>query len=267
MKRFLIGCCVAALLVAPAAAGVVVQMEASGSGSEGDMETLYAQGEMVRMDQKGPRRGKEMTMIFRDQTMWFLDHDKKVAQMIDKEGIAALSEQLNAVMKQMESMPAEQRAMMEKMMKGRMPGQPAERRLETGGSDKVAGYDCTVHTLYAGDLMRWEACTAPEGSVPEMAEAMPAFKAMAEFAQEMQKAVQQGPLAAMVDNPFNDLDELKGFPVRSRVYDRDGKLLHETTLKSVEKKNVEASMFEIPKDYEVKDMKEQMARGMGKRGR
>ena len=77
------------------------------------------------------------SVIFRDQTMYFVDHEKKVCQKISKKELDALAGQLGAMMKQMEQLPPEQRAMMEKMMKGKLPGgrKPPVLRVEPGGRD------------------------------------------------------------------------------------------------------------------------------------
>ena len=71
-------------------------------------------------------------------------------------------------------------------------------------------------------------------------------------------AGRQGPFAAMVDTPYNDLDDLGGFPVRTRMFDRNGGVMRETTLKSIIRKDVEASVFAIPEGYKVTDLKGQM---------
>ena len=150
--------------------------------------------------------------------------------------------------------------MMEKMMKGGIPGmgKAAPRRFETGGADHVGNYACTIQTLYSGERKVWEACTAEESAVAEMSEAMGAFRAMSRFTQELQKAMQRGPFAAMIETPFNELDNLKGFPVRTRMFDRQGGVMREATLKSITRQDVEASVFAIPKGYKVMDLKDQM---------
>jgi hypothetical protein len=173
MKPFVIACAVIVLLCSPAWAGVVIEMEVAESGSSGqaEMDTVYAQGEMLRVDPH-PRKGdKKTTMIFRDETLWVVDHGKKVCQKIDKKDMEELSAQMGDAMKQMEAelakMPPEQRAMVEKMMKDRMPGGMAEagqeapaRRMEVGGTEQVGDYSCTLHTTYAGDEKVGEVCAA-----------------------------------------------------------------------------------------------------------
>jgi outer membrane lipoprotein-sorting protein len=265
MKRILVGCAMLAMLGSSAWAGVVIEMEVTSSGGSGsgELETLYAQGDMARMDTHPPRGGEKMSIIFRDQTMWIVNRGKKECQKIDKEGMEALGDQLGSAMKQLEALPPEQREMMQKMMKGKMPGmgEAAERRLEAGGSDKVGSYACTMHTAWSGDRKVWEVCLADKSAAAEMEEAMGAFQAMSRFTEDLQAALRQGPFAGMIDNPYNKLDELEGFPVRVRTFDRSGKMEHETVMKSITRKDVGAATFSIPEGYEVKDMKEQMARG------
>ena len=110
------------VLVVPAAlAGVVVETEVTVEGEGGATETIYVEGERFRTDPASAGNG-EMSVIFRDDTMWFVDHDKKKAQKIDKQAIADLAAQLEEMNRQLKQMPPEQQEMMRKMMAGKMPG-------------------------------------------------------------------------------------------------------------------------------------------------
>ena len=266
MKRTFLACAALVLLCPPAWAGVVVEMEVTATDPSGkaEIETFYAEGENVRMDPRSTRGDKEMSVIFRDQTLWFLNHDKKVAQKIDKDGMEALSAQLDAVMKQLENVPPEQRAMMEKMMQGKMPGGMGEappQRVEVGGSEQVGEYPCTVHTLYSAEERVWEVCSADESVAEDVAEAMGAFRAMSKFTEELQDVMRQGPFANMIQTPYNEIDELGGFPVRVRQFNKKGEVTSETTLKSITRQDVDDAVFSIPKGYKVKNLQDEMKKG------
>lgn len=259
MKQLVITCAVFCLVCSAAGAGVVVEMEVQG----GEKETVYAHGEMARMDSHAG--GDDMSMIFRDETFWFLDHAAKTGQKIDEQGMSELTSQLAAVMKQLEQLPPQQREMMEKMMKGKMPGgmgeEPPPQRIDKGAAEQVGEYRCTVHTLYSGEEKVWEVCSADEGVEADMAEAMGAFRAMSQFAEKLQEALGQGPLAGMMKTPFSKIDDLNGFPVRVRSYDSQGRLVRESTLKSITRQDVDETIFEVPKGYKVKDLAKEMNRG------
>jgi hypothetical protein len=70
MKQRVIICTALALLIPAAWAGVVVEMEVKASDSAGTpgTDTIYAQGEMARMDTDS----ENMSMIFRDYTLCFV---------------------------------------------------------------------------------------------------------------------------------------------------------------------------------------------------
>ena len=263
-------CLLAWLLVVgpPAGAGVVIEMVETSSSGEGSTHKIYAQGQMLRMDPDMKESIDRMSVIFRDDTLWLVNHDDKKCQTIDKESMEQIGSQLSDAMKMMEEqlagLPEEQRAMMEKMMKGRMPGgmgqESPPRRVETGATEKVGDYKCVVHTLHVGDEKVWEVCAASKDQLSGASEAMGAFKALSEFTQSLQENFSQGPFSSVINTPFYDMDEIDGFPVRVRTFD-GGRLDSESILKSVTRKDLEESLFSVPEGYKVKSLADQMSRG------
>jgi len=265
MNRRVMLCAALGLFAPVSVAGVVVKTEvkASDASAKSGNEAFYAEGEMVRMDSPSAAGGDDLSVIFRDQVMWFVNHEKHVCQKIDREGLAALSAQLDAVMTELAKLPPEQRAMMESMMKGKVPGmrKPAPLRVETGTAEQVGPYACTVHTGYSGDEKLWEVCSADPSVADDLAEAMVAFHAMSRFTSELQKVVQRGPFAAMIASPYNEIDELEGFPVRVRTFNDKGEIVRESTLTSIKRQDIEEAVFEIPKGYKVKDLADELKKG------
>ena len=264
MKRRVMAYAALCLLGPAIWAGVVLEMEVvvpddpKLTGSE----IFYAQGEATRTDTT-TAAGKKMSVIFREQTMYFVDHGKKVCQTIDKKGVDQLSEQLDVMMKQMESLPPEQRAMMEKMMKGKIPGaqEPATWRVETGGTDQVGDYPCTLYTLYSDEDKVKEVCAADESAVSDLAEVMDAVHALSRFAEGLMKVAENLPFADMMAAVVQEVPEIEGFPVRTRTFDGDGKITRERTLKSVTRRDIEAELFTIPKGYKMKSLEKELKKG------
>lgn len=269
MKKLLIAGALSGLVCSVVQAGVVIEMEEKvpGAPAGAQVDTIYAQGDMVRMDS----REDGMSIIFRGDALWMVNHKEKSCQMIDREAMGQLSAQLGGVMSQMEAelakLPPEQRAMMEEMMKSRLPagmtgaaaGPP--RRIEVGAADKVGAYACTLHTLYAGDDQFWEVCAAAEKGLPAAAsEAMGAFRAMSRFAEPLREALQKSPFAAVIDTPYQMLNEVNGFPVRVRSFE-GGLLASENSLKSIAGKELDAALFDVPDDYEVKNLADEIRPG------
>ena len=270
MKHFVLSCVVLALVCSAAGAGVVIEMEVKDPGSSDEVgtDTIYAQGEMARVDPHSAVGGENISVVFRDETLWIVDHDKRTCQKIDKKGMEQLSAELGGAMKQMEAelakLPPEQRAMMEKMMKGKNPAgmgkEAPPRRIEAGAAEQVGEYSCTVKTLFSGDEKVWEVCAAEESAAGAAAEAMGAFRAMSRFTEELRDILQQGPLSEMMEMPFQDVNELGGFPVRSRTF-ANGQVVSETTLRSVTRQDLGDDVFSIPKGYKVKNLADEMKRG------
>jgi len=254
-----------ALCVSTTFAGVVVETEIRTGGSDtvSGTETFYAEGEMTRSDPSRSESG-DMSMIFRDQTLWFIDHGKKESQKIDKEALAELSGMLAGLMKQLEQVPPQQREMMEKMMRGRMPGMatPPEQHYEKGETIQVGEFTCTLHSLLSDGEQVSEMCVADESVAGDLREAMGAFRAMSSFTEDLQKMASQLPFAEAMQTAFSKMAELEGFPVRVRWFDRSGAVVRESTLKSITRKDLEDSLFEIPKGYRTKDLMKEIQRGM-----
>jgi len=261
MKRLIIVCAAFCLLGSVASAGVVIEMEvrnADAAGKTGS-ESFYAEGEMTRTDFLSST-GKNSSLIFRDQTMYFVDHANKVCQKIDKKGLDQLSSQMNAMMKQMESMPPEQRKMMEKMMQGKMPGmgkQPT-RRVEQGGTDQVGKYPCNIITLFSDDQKVQDYCMADAGVEADLHEAMEAIHALSRFAESLMKVAENSPFGKMFEIPLQEVHEMDGYPVRTRMYDGNGEVVQERTLKTITRREIEKDLFEIPKGYKVKSLEDEM---------
>ena len=266
MKRLALACVLFALGGSAAWAGVVIEMEVTGPGAAGKpvTDTIYVEGTTIRMDPHASRGDGNMSMLFRDDTMWIIDHDEKQCQTIDKDGLESLSAQLGGAMAEMEAqmaqLPPEQREMMKKMMKGRMPGMGEEalpRRIENGAAEQVGEFACTVHTLYSGDAKVWEVCAADDNAVSEFSEAKGAFDAMSAFAEQLRESLKQLPFADMMNTPFYDMNAVGGVPVRVRTF-AGGTMQSESVLKAVTHRDFDEAFFSVPKGYKVKSLADEI---------
>ena len=155
-----------AVLAAPVAAqssGVVVELTSVDyreSPERTDLSRLQIADGNVAMEVDSEATG---TMIFRgeDRTMIAIDHERRTYIEIDEQTLEGLAAQMNAAMAQMEqmlaNMPAEQRAMVERMMEqGGMPGMempglvdlPEIEIRDTGRSETQAGYSTRVWEVF-----------------------------------------------------------------------------------------------------------------------
>jgi len=252
-------------------AGVVIEMVSRdlNSNQETSADKIYAEGKMVRIESHQEGTTDQTTTIFRDETLFIVNHQDQTYHRMDKDSMTRMGSQMSDAMKQMEAesakLPPEQRAMMERMMKGRMPGgmpggtgsDRPQRRIEVGGDEQVGEYSCTMYTVYRGTEKTQEVCAAPISQIAVAQEAMDAFQAMSRFSKQFAESVQQSPLAAPLDNPLQLLDEINGFPVLVREFD-GGLASSEVFLKSATRQSLSNELFSVPDGYKEVDPFAQM---------
>jgi hypothetical protein len=253
-RKLLTALCLSLLLAPVAMGGVVMEMEIRELPSgDGPMSRIYAQGEMLRVE-TGEMGGP--TVIFRDEALIILNTKERTYSRVDEEQAKALGQQLGGLMQQMQAqldkMPAEQRAMAESMMKGRMPAQAAlpEIKIEQAGSEKVGDYACQKYIVYQDDTKTAEIFTAEVGAAEE---SMEAFHAMARFSTKLLESFQGTPLAELGNHPLRLMEEVEGFPILTREF-KDGRAVRETTLKSAEEKDLGDDLFSPPSGYKQADL-------------
>jgi len=265
----------AAAAAMPVLAGSVFEMTSSGSAAVA--QTIFVQNGMLRVDAAAMGADGPTTMIFRDGEMLIVDASQRSFYRLTEASMAELgaqlgqvNEQMSAAMQQMQAqlanLPPDQRAMMERMMKDRMPNLAAmtqaaapTMRVEQGGSRNVGNYACTDYALYADDTKTQEICAADYDSVPGAQEVAGALGEMQGFFQSLRDAVSSPLLSGMQNNPFDLMTQVQGFPVSSRVY-LNGNLQQELMLSGVEQRDIEASLFEVPAGYTERSMMPQNGR-------
>jgi hypothetical protein len=138
------------------------------------------------------------------------------------------------------------------MQGGMLGGAPQPQRIEAEGSQKVESYSCKKYGVYRGTEKTSEILVAPADEVGAAAEALDAIRAMARFSETMLESFQDSPLAGMIDNPYQVLSEIDGFPVVTREFE-GGRATEETVLKSANRESLDAGLFKPPADYKEKD--------------
>ena len=243
-----------ALIVATSAsAGVrieTVTRDIKTQAAQGALHVVEVQGGAVRASTS------DGGLLLKAGKITFIDDKRKTYSEMDKATMEGYSQQANAHMAQMQermkNMPPEQRAQMEKMMGGMMPGAQAKPMVydakNTGKSDTVEGRKCTVwHLLQDGKVID-EMCVVPFSSLPGKEDMQKTFKELSEafagFASAVPGAKEQAKVRSSID----------GYPIRSRPY-VNGKLLGtENVMKSWTEVSLPASTFTVPSGYKKKEM-------------
>lgn len=248
------------LSVSAAHAGTTLETVNRDLSSKGGTMTIntWAQGGMMRVETKP----NESTMIFRDDTIYAVNHQDKTYFAMDRASMKRLAEQVNPALQmlqeRMKDMTPEQRAQMEKMLGGKLPGAAgeAEKKPEikrTSRKDKIGSYSCTYVEVREAGVLTDELCVVPGNSMKGSDELIAAAKKMSAVLQEMMSSMDAPWLRQIAEKQVQNFESLGGIPVVSRHFE-DGKPQNETTLSSMRSETLAASLFEIPAGYTKKDM-------------
>lgn len=251
--------CILLLLSSPSFAGVVMDLVTKNpAGQETDRTNIFAQSDKIRMDMNADEgNGSRVSMIFLGDRLLILEHSKKSYMVMDETMFDEVSTQISAAMKQMEvqlaNMPPEQRAMMEKMMQGRMQGMMGQRnvpaagpRIEATGTGQWQSYDCKNYSVYEGAQKTQDICAATLDQLAGGEEMMRAFRRMAVF---MTKMTESMPMRSSDGiNPGKLMDQIDGFPVHTIEY-KNGRVFAEISLESITEQSLDEGLFLAPSDY------------------
>jgi hypothetical protein len=253
-----------ALFAGAAQAGTLLETVNRDLSREGGSTIIHtwAQNGMMRVESQEDKATNRSTMIFKDDTIYAINHQEKSYYAMDRESMKRVAEQLNPALKmlqeRMKDMTPEQRAQMEKMMGGRLPPGLGEAEKKTeikriDRTDKVAGYGCSYVQVLEDGVLTEEMCVAPGKALKGSDELMAAATKMGALMREMMATMDAPWLKQMAEKQVQNFAELGGIPVLSRHFEA-GAPQSETTLTSIRSETLAASTFEIPVGYTRKDM-------------
>ncbi len=199
---------------------------------------------------KGPH------MVFRadKNLLWTMDPSTKTYVEMNGEMMKSLAAEIAPAMAQMQeqlkALPPDQRAKAEEMMKGQMGGsadgkEPVVEIKNTGEKQTIAGYTCTHWDVFRDGTKLSEVWAADWSAAHVKKEDFAVLKSMGKFMDDLRKA---SPVMRRNNDAVIEMTRVDGFPVLVRQY-TNGKLTGETALQKVESKSIDASTFELPKDY------------------
>jgi hypothetical protein len=228
------------------------------SGGRTTTINTWAQGGMMRVE----TAPNDSTMIFKDDTIFAINHKEKSYIAMDRAYMQRMTEQLNPALKMLEermkTMTPEQRAQMEKMLGGRLPpgaGEPekVQEIKRTSRKDKINGYSCTYVEVREDSVLTDELCVVPANDMKGSAELMVSAKKMSDLMQQMMAGMDAPWLKQMAQKQMQNFEQLGGIPVLSRHF-TGGKPQNETTLTSIRTETLAGTLFEVPAGYTKKDM-------------
>jgi len=243
-------------------AGGVMEMSTKKQGGAATLsERIYAQGGKLRFDHLDAKGGPQTTTLFQNNEMIVINHADKKFSLINEATLAELSAQMKKAgeaMKQLEqqmaNMPPEQRAMMEKMMKGKMPGMPGMGskplaiRVEATGPGMWESYSCKNYTVYVGEEKTQEVCAVPPSEVKGADEFIEAARNMAKFFEKFKDALQTPAFANLAKSPVEVVGQVEGYPVHTNEF-VNGVLQGERFLSSAKEESLSDDTFSLPQGY------------------
>ena len=275
MKRCSIFCLLVCLSAAPLLAGVIFEIETTDHhGGEPTVVEVSAEGPNMKMQIPAGRGKPGGEMIFRGEKreMVFVDHDKKEFMVMDQEMVKSMSAQINQAMSEMEkaleNVPEEQRAMVEKMMKQRMPAaakaeRPTSEIKNTGESATKNGYPCVKYEVWNGGARISEMWVTDWKNIEGGDEVVRAFQQMSEFFREWMDSLSEaaGKMGGLGmnpgDNPFEHMKDMNGFPVVAQQFEGDT-VKSASSLLSAKRQAIDAGTFDPPSGYKQKNMMKAM---------
>lgn len=183
--------------------------------------------------------------------MVMLEKAKNQYEEIDEQTMKQMGQQMSAAMAQMQAamknVPPEQRAMVEKMMKGKMAqaAAAAPKTVYTAkGSGSVNGFSCTK---YEGDLSgvkEAEVCAALPAQIKLSPADMQIFEKMREFSSSLLSALANSPVHIEVPKNYGFESGYDGFPIQRTDF-ANGQATRRSELKSITRTNFTDADFSL----------------------
>jgi len=264
--RLVLSITAAIALLAPAHAGIVIRSESRdlrNGASTTTAQEMRLEGNKLMMQIADPAAGGGFSTIFRGDvnTLYQVQHDRRSVTEIDGESLRQVGQQVNSAMQQMQErlagMPPEQRAMLEKLMKGSMPqagepAAPAVPEIRPGGEkQQVDGVECRKYEIYYDGSKTAEIWAAPWAAVGLHPNDFEAIRSLSAFYESVVGSMGNLPFARHIQqSPLRNIDKLDAYPMLIRRFE-DGAAVEETRLGKPERRALDAAQFELPAGYTV----------------
>ncbi len=191
------------------------------------------------------------------QVVWIVNYDRKTYHEMTKADVDGMGTQMSNAMAQMQeqlkTLPPDQRAMVENMMKGRMAGAgaPVQKTVyRKVGTDRVGRWTCDKYEGYLNNQKTSELCTVDPAVLGFVASDFEVSRKLAEF---LRKLVPQ-----TSDNVFSigkvEDQGFSGVPVR-RVFTM-GQRQSTTETTEVTRQTFPPSIFAVPAGFTKKALGE-----------
>jgi len=240
----------AVLAAAPIFAGVKIVSENTDLATKKvTTDTILLDANRMRLESDDGRVMMFLTDGGRNRIV-MLDKARNTYQEIDEQTMNQMAQQMSGAMAQMDAamknMPPEQRALMEKMMKGKMPqaaAAPAKTVYTAKGSGSVNGFSCTKYEGDKGGQKVADVCAGVPAQLKLSASDMQIFEKMREFSSTLLSSLANSPIR--VNIPTGSLEAgYEGYPIE-RVDFENGQATRRGELKSITGANFADADFSL----------------------
>jgi hypothetical protein len=198
--------------------------------------------------------------LFKDRRIYLIDNAAKTIQVVTSalvdEGTARMDRRVQGMQDAAAQMPAEKRAVMERMaadMKAmndsRRLAVPRDYRI-TDRSELVDGRSCRIWEVLEREAKRFEFCVAPAAQIPGGDEILDGMKSLSTYWQGSIFA-----LGVSLGNVgwWSGIESLKGVPLLVREF-RNGGAVSETTLTAIGDGVPNVPPFDLPAGYPMTEI-------------
>jgi hypothetical protein len=274
-RWFLILVCAAVLLADAAArseAGLrfEVEFESKATGApKRELATVWLSGPRLRIEQTTPaQKNSGHVLIYRGDRdrLYSLDPGSRAYLEVDRDMLVALGLQLQAARReldaQMSRLPADQHAMLERLLGARDPAKPMVeepmRVVATERREDIALQSCEVVDLVRGGEKVGEACTLAWSKLRIDPRDLDVFRQLANFQRELMGARGLTPFEVVPDQPLDLLVQFDGLPLRFRKLSGERET---SSIRVLRLDVVEASdaLFAVPEGYAMRGARPALA--------
>lgn len=226
--------------------------------AERNAAVIYISGEDVKVI----REGSASYIIFKGDKdlIWFVNKDERKYTEIDKESLRKIKAGIEQMRKQLEQMPARQRAMAETMMKQRMKQfnvsqEGEEKDLEsrlTAQTKEINSYPCRKIEILKDSAKIKDMWITEWDNIKYEDELKSAYTAMMDCIGSIRSILDEEGVQNYVQMPFvrcNFRGQLEGMPV-SVIHYEDSQVVNKNTLRKIEPADLADSAFRPPAGYQ-----------------
>ena len=246
-------------MAAMAVPGVAINVEVKETGSAAVVQQIDIVGQSIKVDISGDRNG---SVVFRGGTdeLLTIDHDKKEFMRVDKASLDRMASTVSGAVSQLDSvlanLPDDQRAMLEGMLKDKLPtsSAPAKRPLlrSTGTRAPNGGQETRQIEVLVDGVKRSEFWVAPWAGIDTRVKA--AVEDMSGFMKGVIDKLPASMTESIKTSGYEVIGELGGMPMLTREYDDKGQVAVESRVTSIVSKDIDVSKFNPPAGYTQKSL-------------